>query len=261
VFSAHGNAPLFEGVGVALVTLFDDAGGLLAEQTAEHAARLAERGVQAIVLAGTTGEPWALTAQERVELVRACRAALPDDVPVVVGSGHAEQAEAVRLTSAVRDCGADAVIAISPAGVADPRPYYDAIASAAQETPVLAYHFPAFAPPGIPIDALAELPVSGLKDSSGDAELLLSTLERYDGPVYVGSSAYLALAGPLGATGAILALANVEPERCIEAFAGDMPTQRKLVDLHRRSLVDFPAGLKRILADQHGLPPSVRARP
>ena len=48
--------PLFSGVGVALVTLFQDDGTLDAAATAGHAARLVELGIRAVVVAGTTGE-------------------------------------------------------------------------------------------------------------------------------------------------------------------------------------------------------------
>jgi 4-hydroxy-tetrahydrodipicolinate synthase len=82
---------------------------------------------------------------------------------------------------------------------------------------------------------------------------------RRRGPLYVGSSAYLALAGPLGATGAILSLANTDPEGCIAALAGDMEAQRALLPGHRESRVDFPAGLKRRLARMAGTPAAVRA--
>ncbi|MGH9286064.1 MAG: dihydrodipicolinate synthase family protein, partial [Acidimicrobiales bacterium] len=52
--------PPFRGVGVALVTLFDERGGLDAGATADHAARLVELGVAAVVVAGSTGEAAAL---------------------------------------------------------------------------------------------------------------------------------------------------------------------------------------------------------
>jgi hypothetical protein len=48
--------PIFEGVGVALVSLFDSDDHLLVSETAEHAASLVERGGAAIAVAGTTGE-------------------------------------------------------------------------------------------------------------------------------------------------------------------------------------------------------------
>ena len=51
---------VFTGVGVALVTLFDDEGEIDAPATADHAARLVEAGVRSVLVAGTTGEATAL---------------------------------------------------------------------------------------------------------------------------------------------------------------------------------------------------------
>lgn len=251
--------PLFRGVGVALVTLFDEGGGLLAEATAAHAARLVGRGVRAVLVAGTTGEALALSAADRQELVRATRAALPPDVPLLVGTGHPERAEAVRLTAAVRDTGGiDAVLALPPPGETDLAGYYGAVAGAAGGLPVLAYHFPQISPPGVPLEVLATLPVRGVKDSSGDAERLAAELSTYRGEVYVGSSALLALAGAFGATGTILALANLEPEGCAEAFDGSLSAQCDLLTAHLLAHADFPAGLKRELAARVGTPATVR---
>ncbi len=82
----------FSGVAVALVTLFAAAGALLAEATAELAAGLAARGVTAIVVAGSTGEAATLDEDERDDLVRAVRAAVPADVPVLAGTGAPRRA-------------------------------------------------------------------------------------------------------------------------------------------------------------------------
>ncbi len=90
--------------------------------------------------------------------------------------------------------------------------------------PVLAYHVPWISAPGVPVEDLPTLPIAGIKDSSGSADRLLDELALYDGATYVGSSALLALAGPMGGAGAILALANVEPETCCRAFGGDAAT-------------------------------------
>ena len=53
---------LFDGVAVALVTLFNEDQSLDAKATAEHAQRLVEIGVRAVVLTGTTGEASSLDA-------------------------------------------------------------------------------------------------------------------------------------------------------------------------------------------------------
>ncbi|MET0145194.1 MAG: dihydrodipicolinate synthase family protein, partial [Ilumatobacteraceae bacterium] len=88
--------PVFTGVGVALVTLFDDAGDVDLDATAAHAADLAGRGVRAIVLAGSTGEAAALDGAERVALTTVVRDAVPDDVPVLVGTGAPSARQAAR---------------------------------------------------------------------------------------------------------------------------------------------------------------------
>jgi len=244
---------LFTGVGVAIVTLFDDHREVDAAATAGLAEKLVAAGVRAVVIAGTTGEAAALSGEERATLIRAVRDRLPAGVPVIAGTGAPTGRQAAAFTSAAVDAGADAVLALSPAGVSNPTPYYETVAAAAAGRPVLAYHFPMASAPGIPEALLPDLPVSGVKDSSGDADRLLGELTAYQGAVYVGSSALLTMAGSVGATGAILALANAEPEKCAAAFAGDGAAQRALVDAHRAAAADFPAGLKRLVADRWGV--------
>jgi 4-hydroxy-tetrahydrodipicolinate synthase len=244
--------PLFTGVGVALATLFDDDGEVDAKATADLAATLVELGVGGVVVAGSTGEAAALTAGERVALLTETRRAVPSGVPVIAGTGGASARQAAALTRDAREAGADAVLALCPPRNNDPRPYYDAVAEAAGGLPALAYHFPQTAPPGIPVEALAGLPVQGMKDSSGDPERLLSELEVFDRPLYVGAAMLVLLAGSLGIAGAILAVANADPEHAIAAFAGDPAAQRALLAAHRRVKARFPFGLKDAIADRFG---------
>jgi 4-hydroxy-tetrahydrodipicolinate synthase len=244
-------APVFEGVGVPVVTLFNDDGSVDARATAEHAARLVELGMRTVVVAGSTGEAASLDRDERVELLRAVRKEVTS-VPVIAGTGQPSTRQAVILTKEACAEGADAVIALSPPGSVDVRPYYEAVIGAAGNVPVLAYHYPDLSPPGIPVTTLVDLAVAGCKDSSGSADRLLAELDAWDRPLYVGSSALLALAGPLGCAGAIVALANAEPEDCVAAFAGDVETQRALGDAHRQSMANFPAGVKRLTAERFG---------
>jgi dihydrodipicolinate synthase/N-acetylneuraminate lyase len=245
--------PPFTGIGVALVTLFREDGSLDAAATAGLAEQLVEAGVRAVVTAGSTGEAAALSAEERAELLAAVRAALPS-TPVIAGTGAPSARQAAELTTAAAARGADAVLVLSPPGAADPRPYYDAVAKAAGDTPVLAYHFPAVSAPGIAVGLLPDLPVVGCKDSSGDPERLLATLglPGWDGALYTGSSAILALAGPIGCAGAILALANAEPEQCAAAFTGDARAQVALTRSHLASRASFPRGIKQLTADRFG---------
>jgi hypothetical protein len=77
--------------------------------------------------------------------------------------------------------------------------------------------------------------------------------------VRAATPALLAIAGPLGCAGAILALANAEPEQCVTAFLGDVDAQRKLAPAHLAANVRFPAGLKELVATRFGTSRSTRA--
>ncbi len=245
--------PLFTGVGVALVTLFDDDRRLDTAATADFAVRLTDLGMRSVLVAGTTGEAMSLSAEERTALIQAVRAAVPADIPVLAGTGAPTGAQAADLTERAFDAGADAALLLSPPAVADPRPYFDRVAEAGKGRPLLAYHFPFAASPGIPVEVLPDLPVSGLKDSSGDAGRLLDELEVFDRDIYVGATTVRTMGGAVGATGAILVLANAEPERCIAAFAGDGKAQVELAAPHRASMVGFPAGIKNLVAERFGV--------
>lgn len=243
--------PLLPGVGVALVTLFREGGALDAPATASLAGQLVDLGVRCVLVAGTTGEAATLSPEERDTLVGAVRSALPAGVPVLAGTGAATGRQAAELTERAFAVGADAVLALSPPGVADPRPYYDTVADAATG-PLLAYHFPGASAPGIPVDSLADLPVTGLKDSSGDAGRLLHERDVFGGDLYTGATSLVGLCGAVGGAGALVAVANVAPEDAVAAFAGDADAQVRLAAVDRSASADFPAGYKRAVAERFG---------
>ena len=192
-------------------------------------------------------------------LVKVVREAIPADVPIVVGTGAPSAHQAARLTAEVVAGGADAVLVLSPPLSADPVAYYREVVLAAGSVPVLGYHFPLMSAPGIDVDALpglTEVGIVGLKDSSGDPARLVRTLATFDGDLYVGSPWLLSAAGPLGATGAILAVANVEPELSIAAFEGDVAAQRQLATTAQRAT--GPAAVKAVLAERTGRSPRTR---
>jgi 4-hydroxy-tetrahydrodipicolinate synthase len=249
---------LFRGVGVALVTLFDAGGEVDAVSTGKLAAGLAGRGMAAVLVNGTTGEAGTLTGAERAALIEAVRAAVPDPVPVIAGTGAPSLRQADALTRAAVTAGADAVLTWCPPRCTDLAGYFAAIGEAAAGRPVLAYHNPFMACADIPVDGLAGLPVSGVKDSSGSPDRLLDELARYPRGTYVGSSGLLALAGPMGTAGALLALANLAPEACVRAWGGDAAAQRDLAPQHLAVRAGGPARLKLLLAGAEGTSPASR---
>jgi len=140
--------PLFTGVGVALATLFDEAGEADAKATAGHAATLVELGVRAVVVAGSTGEAAALTSEEHITLLTETRKAVGSEVPVVAGGGIAT----ARGVAACLAAGASGVrvgtrlLATEEAG-AHPA-YVAALLAAGAEDAVLTDAFSVMWPPG-----------------------------------------------------------------------------------------------------------------
>jgi 4-hydroxy-tetrahydrodipicolinate synthase len=250
--------PIFNGVGVALVTIFDSTGAVDAGATAELASRLVELGVKSVLVAGSNGEAASLEPDERALLVGAVRAALPPQVVVLAGSGAASARQAARLTRVVLDAGADGVLALSPPQSSDARDYYELVAEAAGPASVLAYHFPSVSPPGLPVGVLGELPVAGIKDSSGDIRRLYDELEGFPGWLYTGSANLVLLAGALECAGAILGIANLEPELAVRAFEGDGTAQRQLVAAADAVSGHWPHGLKQRVAARFGTSAVVR---
>jgi 4-hydroxy-tetrahydrodipicolinate synthase len=246
--------PTFRGVGVALITLFDEYLAVDAERTAEFAAELVSCGVTGVIVAGTTGEAAALNGPEREALVSAARAALPSHVPVLAGIGAPSTYQALDYLERVLGAGADALLALSLPGGADQLAYYEALAKQAGNTPLLAYNYPGASAPGIPVEVLVGLPVQGVKDSSGDPDRLIDSKARFDEPIYTGAAALLTLAGGIGCEGAILSLANAIPEVCIAAFGGDGTAQASIAQANRRAKSPFPAGIKELTAERFHTP-------
>jgi dihydrodipicolinate synthase/N-acetylneuraminate lyase len=137
-----------------------------------------------------------------------------------------------KLTTMAAEHKASAALVLSPHR-GDVREFYGEVVAAAGSMPVLAYHWPKASPPGIEIEDLKALKVAGLKDSTGDTERMLEILAVYKKPFYAGNSSVIAYAGLLGCTGAILAAANLAPEQCSDAFAGDINAQKALLSAHR----------------------------
>lgn len=98
----------------ALLTPYDDHGEVDADKAAALALHLWGQGCGGFVVAGSTGEAYGLSITERERLFRAVRSVLPDDVLVLVGTGHQDTRQAVRLTEAAHSWGADGMLVVAP---------------------------------------------------------------------------------------------------------------------------------------------------
>ena len=126
------------------------------------------------------------------------------------------------LSRRAADDGADAAARAVPAGVPDPRPYYERVARAVGP-PGARLPLPEGSTPGIPVDVLASCPSPASRTAPATPSGCSSRPTRSRRPVH-GLAALIHLAGAIGCSGAILALANVDPEGCLRAWEGDGPS-------------------------------------
>ena len=118
---------------------------------------------------------------------------------------------------------------------------------------MLAYHYPTVSAPGIPVDLLCELPVAGVKDSTGDPARLAVEIDEVGDGVYTGSAAAAAAGAGHGLQRAPSSpWPTSTPTGCRLAWDGDGACQRELVNGHRAGALAGIAGLKRALAGLHG---------
>jgi len=248
-------AAIAPGAGVALITLFDEDGAVLYDETAQLALRLTEAGAASVLVAGTSGEFWALEDQERIALTAAVRQATPG-VPLIAHVGGVTADRGQELVRAMLDAGADAIIALPLDVQSDQIPaYYEAISSASS-APVLAYHLPQ-AGAVVELEQLEGLGVAGIKDSSGDGERLAWQVSTGI-ETYTGAPTLSGLAADLGAAGTMLGVANAMPEDARLAFAGDREALRRLAANSRAAVERFPQGLREMTAQRWGTPPRIR---
>jgi 4-hydroxy-2-oxoglutarate aldolase len=223
-------ADRLQGVFAPVVTPFDARTGELDRAGFErNLAAHVSAGLHGVVVAGSTGEAALLDEAERALLVASARAVLPSDRIVVAGAGAESTRAAVRLAMRAAEEGADAVIVVAP------HYYGDAMTALALAThyrriadesplPVVLYNIPKYMHFALPPAVVAELAghhnIVGIKDSSGDLELLEAYLVAQSDAfrVLTGSGSSFAPALARGATGGILGVATFAPGLALEAY-------------------------------------------
>jgi 4-hydroxy-2-oxoglutarate aldolase len=226
------------GVLAPVVTPFDARTGELDRAGFERNLRAhASAGLNGVIVAGSTGEAPLLDEAERAALVESARAALPPDRLVIAGAGAESTRTAVRLGTQAAGEGADALIVVAP------HYYGDAMTSAAllahyrriadeSPVPVVLYNIPKYMhfalPPGVVAELALHANVIGIKDSSGDLELLAAYLaaQSDDFRVLTGSGASFAQALERGVPGGILAVSTFAPGLALEVYESSLRGDR-----------------------------------
>ncbi|MGH7862109.1 MAG: 4-hydroxy-tetrahydrodipicolinate synthase [Candidatus Dormibacteraceae bacterium] len=156
----------------AMVTPFHDDGSLNLGAAQALAGRLLQDGSDGVVLAGTTGEAPTLDDDEKIELIRAVREAIPDG-SVVAGTGSNDTRHSIALSERAMAAGADALLAVVPYYNRPPQEgIFRHFQALAEVGPTIMYNIQSRT--GVNMTAqttlrAAELPgVIGVKEASGD---------------------------------------------------------------------------------------------
>jgi 4-hydroxy-tetrahydrodipicolinate synthase len=221
---------MFEGVFPAIITPFRTGSrpDLDLEGLRANVAWLVEQGVHGIVPCGSTGESATMSHKEHEKVVEETVDVVNGKIPVLAGTGSNNTEEAVLLTKAAKNIGADGVLVISPyynkpnrSGLVK---HYTKIADL--DIPVVMYNVPGRTGQNLNdfkpslVAELAKHPnIVGIKEASGNLGQMWQIIEETRDESFNLISGDDNLTLPilqLGGVGVISVAANVEPRLMVE---------------------------------------------
>lgn len=169
----------FEGIYTPVVTPHHDDFSINSaafEETIEH---LIAAGVHGLIVAGTTGEYYAQTVEERFLLMKRAKEIIAGRLPLVIGTGAIRTEDSIRYAEEARRIGADALLVATPP-YAYPTGREIALHALAVDRavnlPVMLYNYPGRMSVNMDEETLDRLGRSpnfcAIKESSGDPNRL-----------------------------------------------------------------------------------------
>ena len=212
---------VFEGVATATITPFSN-GKVDFESLGKIIEFQISEGTDAIVVCGTTGESATLDESEKRSIIEYTVNKVSGRIPVIAGTGCNNISKAVSLSQFAGECGADAILAVTPyynkASKDGLIKSFDAIANAAG-IPTILYNVPSRTGMDIPMDVYKKISIHknicGVKEASGSislAEKILSECNN-DFTVYTGNDDLTVPTISIGGKGVISVVSNIVPAR------------------------------------------------
>lgn len=226
--------PIFRGVATAIITPFDE-NGVNYEQFGKVIDWQIEQGINALVVAGTTGEGTTLTDEEHRAVLHFAVQRNAGRVPIIAGTGSNDTAYAIDLTRYACGIGCDGMLVVTPyynkATQNGLIKMYNAIADASTK-PLILYNVPSRT--GVNIEpstyaTLADHPmIAGIKEANGNISKIVETAslvgDKLD--IYSGNDDQIVPILSMGGSGVISVLSNIMPRQTVEIcdryFAGDV---------------------------------------
>lgn len=165
----------FEGIYTPVVTPYNDDHTVNWDALAEVIEYLIAKGVHGLISGGSTGENYAQTVAERLEIARFTHDQLKGRLPLVIGTGAMLTGDSIALASGAREMGADAILLASPpySVPTDRENALNALAiDKAADLPIMLYNYPHRTGTMMGEEFLDRVGRSrnfcGIKESSGD---------------------------------------------------------------------------------------------
>ena len=225
--------PIFTGAATALITPttpsgvdYDALGRLIDWQI--------EQGIDALVIAGSTGEGKTLTIPEHREVLRYSAERIAGRVPMIAGTGSNETSVSISMSQYACEVGADALLVVTPYYIKATQnglvKMYNMIADAVTK-PIIIYNVPSRTGVNVEPETYARLAehenIVGIKEANSDISKIASTAALTHGKLvlYSGNDDQILPILSLGCKGVISVLSNLLPAEtsrmCHMYFEGD----------------------------------------
>lgn len=211
---------IFKGCGIAVAVPMRTDGSIDLKKYADFIDELIQKGADALIVNGTTGESATLTDEEQYNIICCAKDTVNHRVPLIAGAGSNNTHHAARLALNARNAGADAVLSVTPyynkANENGLIEHYSFITKYCQ-LPTIVYNVPSRTGVDIKPETYAKLAenpfICAIKEASGNllkAERTLALCgDKLD--IYCGNDELTVPFLSIGAKGVISAAANVIP--------------------------------------------------
>lgn len=216
---------IFKGCGVAVVTPMRADGSIDLKKYADFIDELIEKGVDAIIVNGTTGESATLSDEEQYNIICCAKDVIKHRVPLIAGAGSNNTHHAARLALNARNAGADAILSVTPyynkANESGLLEHYSFVTKYCQ-LPTIVYNVPSRTGMDIQPETflkLAENPfICAVKEASGNVAKSERILSLCGGKidVYSGNDELTVPLLSIGSKGVISVAANIVPKEMTE---------------------------------------------
>lgn len=198
-------------------------------------------GIDALVVAGTTGEASTLTHEEHCEVIRYAVEKVDGRVPVIAGTGSNDTAYGIELSKYACDVGCDGLLVVTPYyNKATPKGLIKNFLATADavDKPIILYNVPSRTGCSITMPVYRELAkhenIVATKEASGNLSLIAQIADECGDAldIYSGNDDQVLPILSLGGKGVISVFSNLLPREmhnlCQSFFDGDVATSRKL---------------------------------